>query len=472
MDPAALQQLLFDAVARRDAVGLESLCRQHQAQIVELFPAWRIVPQPLRDRPADAQKYIESVVAIARIFDERMQQPALLQSLMGDPKDNPLVRWQQDLEAARKEMEGFRYKRAVDRLKAVLAAVKELRGSGADAYLPVTHGSLGECYFQTGLAEKAVAPTKLALDLCRRSGDLEGVAAYLGNLYEIHRWLSQAQQAAICADELADVHDQRRQPDEAARYRRQAELVRKGEPPLRVIVAINGRRYEMDEVRAGVEGKIEFLLERNRLALRPSGALTARGEEEAKQGRFDKSVARFSEAAHADRYNPQPHYQAALAMLYLQRYTEAAQEYERTERRAPGWFYCRSGLWMARQLEAGNLSHQAFMALHMLEDGPLPSDQKVALAERTLKEADLGLVHLHHGKHLLRIGRRPEADAALRRGLERAEEPDVRTRLLVDLAAITASADEKRRLLEEAVALKGNLVASAMAEVVLRFGVK
>jgi tetratricopeptide (TPR) repeat protein len=472
MDPVALQQLLFDAVAARDAVALETLCRQHQAQIVELFPSWRIVPQPLRDRPAEAQKYIESVVSVARMFDERLQQPNLLRSLIGDPSDNPLVKWQKELEAARQEMEGFRYKRAVDRLKALLASVRELRGSGADAYLPVTHGTLGECYFQTGLAEKAIAPTKLALELCRKTGDLEGIAAYAGNLYEIHRWLGQGQQAAGFADEMADVAERRRQPDEAARYRRQAEIVRKGEPPLRVIVAVNGRRFELDEVFAGVEGKIEFMLERNRLALRPSGALTARGEEVAKQGHFDKSIQRFREAAHADRHNPQPHYQAALALLYLQRYGEAAQEYERVERRAPGWFYCRSGLWLARQLEAGNISHQDFMALHMLEDGPIPPEQKVALAEQTLKEADIAPLHLQHGKYLLRTGRRPEAEAAFRRGLERVDEPDIRTRLLVDLASITTDDAEKRHLLEEAIALKGNLVAAAMAAIVLRFAVK
>jgi len=60
------------------------LCRQHQAAIVAQFPSWRIVPQPLRDRPAEAQKYIESVVAVARTFDERLHQPELLRSLMGD----------------------------------------------------------------------------------------------------------------------------------------------------------------------------------------------------------------------------------------------------------------------------------------------------------------------------------------------------------------------------------------------------
>ena len=61
-------------------------------------------------------------------------------------------------------------------------------------------------------------------------------------------------------------------------------------------------------------------------------------------------------------------------------------------------------------------------------------------------------------------------EGALRRGLERGEEPDVRTRLLVELCVVTADEAEKWRVLEEAVALKGNLAAAAMATLMLRFG--
>ena len=41
----------------------------------------------------------------------------------------------------------------------------------------LTHGRLGECYFQGGEAAKAVAPTRHALELCERHGDAEGVKA-------------------------------------------------------------------------------------------------------------------------------------------------------------------------------------------------------------------------------------------------------------------------------------------------------
>jgi len=470
MAPADLQRLLFQAVAARDAAALEALCRRHELQIVELFPSWRTVPPPLRDRPDEARAFIEAVIAVARVFDEKLDQPSLLRSLMGDPKDNPLIRWQQELEEARKEMDGYRYKRALDRLKGVLVTVRDLRGTGVDAYLPVTYGYLGECYFQSGLVDRAVEPTRQALDISSRIGDAEGVAAYLGNLYEINRYLGRTAQAADAAVQLSEHHDRHGNANEAARYRRQAELVRRGEPLVRVVVALGGRRYELDEPPAAVGGKVEFLLERNRLVLRPSAALTNKGEQEAQHGRFEQAVQRFAEAAQADRHNPQPHYQAALTNLYLQRYAAAVAQYEKTERRAPGWFHCRSGLWLARQLEGGKVSHQAFLAWHALEDGPMPPAQKVELAARTLKEADIAPLRLLHGRYLLRLGRRGEAAAALRRGLELADEPDVRTRLLVELSAVAADEAERRKLLEEAAALKGNLVASAMATLMLRFG--
>src|SRR5438045_8182611 len=43
-----------------------------------------------------------------------------------------------------------------------------LRGSGADSYLPITLGYLGECYFQGREADKALGPLGQALELCRQ----------------------------------------------------------------------------------------------------------------------------------------------------------------------------------------------------------------------------------------------------------------------------------------------------------------
>jgi tetratricopeptide (TPR) repeat protein len=363
----------------------------------------------------------------------------------------------------------LRYREAAGLLTDLLIDVRELRGSAVDAYLPVTYGYLGECYFQASQADRAVAPTAQALERASRCEDLEGVAAYLGNLYEIHRYLGQTSDAAQFAQRLAEVLARQGKAEEAERYARQAERVRAGEPLNRVVVDVDGQRFELAEVLRGQAGNVRFFFERNRLTLRPCADRTQEGERSAGAGRFDEALALFREAAQADRFDPQSHYQAGLTLLYLQRYNEAVREYEATEERAPGWFHCRSDLWLARQMVLGQVDHETFVAWHALQDGPLQPETKVRLAERALARApDLALLHHLHGRSLRERGLAVQAEAALRRGLALAEEPDVRTRLLVDLGTLVRP-DEKRRLLEEALQINGNLVAAATAAVVLAF---
>jgi hypothetical protein len=74
------------------------------------------------------------------------------------------------------------------------------------------------------------------------------VVAYLGNLYEAHRYQGQAALAAADAGRLADALDQQGRADEARCCRRLAEIVRAGEPLNRVVAVVEGRRYELDEV--------------------------------------------------------------------------------------------------------------------------------------------------------------------------------------------------------------------------------
>jgi tetratricopeptide (TPR) repeat protein len=334
----------------------------------------------------------------------------------------------------------------------------------------VTYGYLGECYFQSGDARKALLPTQQALQLSRHGGDTEGMIAYLGNLYEIHRYLGEPNKAADAAEELVVLFGEQGQSDEAERYRQQAQRVRAGEPLNRVIVSIDGRRMELDEVLAGTTGQVQFAFERNRLTLRPARVRTDQGEKLAHQGRFEKALAHFRHAAEADRYDPQCRYQEALTLLYLQRHGEAAEAYDLTEELAPGWFHCRSDLWLAQQLYLGKLPHEVFLIWHAVQDGPLPPAEKVRLAEKGLKQApNLPLLLQPLGKNLRAVGRAAEAEAAWRRGLARAEEADIKTRLLVDVAAVTADTREKQDLLHEAIELNGNLVAAAMARVVLAF---
>jgi hypothetical protein len=237
-----------------------------------------------------------------------------------------------------------------------------------------------------------------------------------------------------------------------------------------VVADVDGRRCELDEVLAGQAGAVRFAFERDRLTLRPAAALTERGQRLANEGQLRPALGLFRQAALADPYAPQPHYQAGLALLYLQRPGEAGEALDTAEERAPGWFHARTARWLAGELERGSVPHEAFRIWHALDEGPLPPEGKLRLAEQWAVQAPgLAPLHLLHARALRTRGLTAAAETACRRGLGCAAEPAVRTRLLVELAALVRSGEEKGRLLREAVALNGDLVAAATAAVVLAF---
>ena len=152
----------------------------------------------------------------------------------------------------------------------------------------------------------------------------------------------------------------------------------------------------------------------------------------------------------------------------LGQYAKAVECYEATEKLAPGWFHCRSDLWLAQQLARKNSDNSMWLVLRELEDGNKTPAQKLKLAKMALvKSPELAPLHLLMGESLLKLDRRKDAEGSFRKGLISSHEPDFKTRLLVDLALVLESGEEKRRLLHEARELNGNLIAAAMAAVTL-----
>jgi tetratricopeptide (TPR) repeat protein len=405
----------------------------------------------------------------------------------------PPADWQAHLEQAQQAMEALHYHAAA----ALLAPLAdEPRPDPAVLpLLPAVLGMLGECWFQSGQVDRAVVPTLRALELVRPQGSAEEQIAFLGNLYEIHRYRGDGEQAAQCAEAIAEILDSGGREsrlslrertyfrgakddneaslslsDQADRYRRQARLVRAGEPLNRVVVDLAGVRFELDEILQGRPGPVRFLFERNRLTLRSALVRIEEAERLSNSGRFGDALTLLEEAVSVDPFSPEAPYRAGLVLIYLERYLEAIDAMTACEERAPGWFLCRPARWLAEQLEQGAASYDSFVAWHALEEGPLPAEAKIALAERSLASAPgLALLHLLHGKSLKARNAPVLAGAAFRRGLNLAVQADVRTRLLVELASVVESGEEKRALLGQAIEENGDLIAVATARVVLAF---
>ena len=248
--PDQMRDALFGAVLSGKGRELDRLCRTHRDAIAQHFPAWQKPPEELRSNPEAMQRYVNGLIGVAQFFADSLGDASLIERLMGPPESNPLVQWQNRLAEARELMDGLRYAEATQALSDLLIDVRELKGSGADRYQPITLGYLGECYFHQGEPARALPHLEQALRLCEQSGDGAGVAAYLDSLYEVHRYLGQGPAAAAAAERLATALAGQGRTQEATRYRRQAAVVRAGEPLNRVVAVVNGQQYELDEVPA------------------------------------------------------------------------------------------------------------------------------------------------------------------------------------------------------------------------------
>ncbi|HEY5934711.1 MAG TPA: hypothetical protein VIU61_08750 [Kofleriaceae bacterium] len=465
---SSLRDLVFDAVASGDLAHVEALCREHRDAIVDEFPRWQSVPPEVRGVPQAMQRYATGLITTARMFAERLGSPVLLAKLQGNPEDNPLMRWENELDRARNEMHGLRYPEATQRLEVLLEQTRTLEGTGPERLRPLTLGFLADCYFQQRGPERSVPLLEEALARSRALADRDGVIAYLGNLYEVHRYLGAGDQAAHFADELAGAFATNGKPADAQRYRRLAAIAREGAPKNRVVAVLDDdSRLELDELPRPPSGRVRFVFERDRLTLRPAGVLTQHGREAGAAGNSEEALALFRRAAAADPLDPDPRYQEAFTLVLLRRYEEALVAYDMTEELAPGWFHCRADRWLANELAARRLAHGTFQALYALQDGPLPPVQKLELADDALAATPhVAPLHFHRGRALGAVGRVPDALEAFRAGLAADPEPDIRTRLLVALAVGLPPGEERSGLLEEAIRLSGNLIAAASAKLI------
>jgi tetratricopeptide (TPR) repeat protein len=465
-----LLEALLRASRQGDTRQFARLCRQHVDVIAAAIPRWQKPPAQVTSNPDALNEYIQTLGAAAALLRDSGH-PQLWNALVGTPDKNPVTVWERKLEEANSLAKALRYDEAAELLMNHLMDARHLQGNAVGRLQAMTQGSLGHVRFSSGKVDLAVGHYEAALRLCREQKEQDGARIYLSSLYESHRYLGNRGLAADYAQELGQAWDAAGNDALARRFARLSQLVRNAEPLLRVVAQYDGKMTELDEVELQPSLKLELHFWRNRPPLPGATQRVERGKELAGKQQYDEALEWFREAAKVDPYEPDAHYQAGMVLCEQQLYPQAVEEYELCETLAPGWYFCRSELWIARRLALGTMPHEVFLGLRFLQDGPPNATGRMDLATRLRPHASaIPLFALLFGQLLEQAGRPKEAAELWREALKADADSDVRTRLLVSLAVMETDAGRRRQLFQEAVELNGNLIAAASAALSLRFG--
>jgi len=469
-DPEELRSRIFDAHAQRDGASVAALCREHADLIAAHFAEWKEHATEVSQDERLLQRYVETLVAIATFFRRVLGRPELEQILVPPGQPDPTEAWRTALEQARERMEALDFDRAAEMLGDFLIDIRDFRGPVVKGYVAAANSLLGQCDFHRGRAEEAATFLARAAALCEEADEPANVRANLESLFEVYRYLGKASEAAEVADRVAALGERLNEPVPAANWRRQAAVVRAGEPLNRVVVHLGERFFEVEDAFPAPGDSVELVFRRNRVTLRPVHARTAEGEEKGSAGDLEGALASFREAATLDPFDPHSRYLAGVTLSYLERPSEALERYRDAERLGPGWFNVRVYLAVSRRMALGQIDPGHFRPISaLLGDGLGDASERLTLADRLLEGyPDLAVVHLGRGSSLWTLERQDEAVAALRRGLDCADDDDIRTRLYLQLGLASEEPAERRALLQEAADLNGNLIAAAMATMALR----
>jgi tetratricopeptide (TPR) repeat protein len=466
LTPAELRDRLIEAAASGSKRKLRVLCDQYKEQVAANLELMRKPPEGMPTDSASLDRYVQCLGAVAHCLANECGAPELWQALCGTPDSNPLLQWERWYGELGKRMDRLEHDRLIVEAREFIEKAQTLRGHAARQNEAFLYGRLGELLFHSGRMGEAEGPFRAALRICQDINDDEGQRVYLNNLLEVYRYLGSTAAAVRTGEELVGLMD--KQGINSRRLKKRIELMRGGEPVCRVVCVRDSEELELDEITRVSEGRYQFQFHRNRLQLQKAVALVRQGNELATSGKLADALEKYQEAMEVDPHDPDPVYQSGNCLLEMGAYGKGREAFEEVDRLAPGWFRCRSNLWLAAALEDGSVSDEEFRILRGLEDGGLPPEQAFPIAKQAVERfpnfAPLYLIlgDLH--------GRRDESAAAMacyRKGLELANEPDLESRLLCALAGLLPKGSKERaELVTRAVSLKGSLVAQATASLI------
>lgn len=424
---------------------------------------------PDRSDAAAMDEHVQVLGNVAVFFAQELGRPELMELLTGPRDANPIVLLQQELQRGL-ELRSSQPEAAAEAGARVLHELDQIAATGGlEEEQGVASYLVGVGAFSRGDAPAARAQMEQAIRLFRAARTMHPVAL-ANDLFDVYRYLGEADRAAAIAHGLAG----RLSGDAGLFYQRQEEILRAGEPLLRMVARAGQVRYEIADAplafrAASAPMKLTIEFWRNRPSIDRSVRLTRRGTEHASKGEFAPALAAFGEAHRVDPYDPHPIYQTGTALLDMGRWAEARDAFATVEALAPGWFFARRLGWLADEIAAGSVPPQIGMVAIRADDNAMSAESRLRLLAPALADVpDLGMLHLYAGEAEGQLGRQAESIAHLRRGLEARGDPDVRSALLVRLAyALGTKRAEGRELLEAAVTTDGSPYTTATARLAL-----
>jgi tetratricopeptide (TPR) repeat protein len=465
-DPDVVRQELAAFVIAGDVDGLESLCRSHRQLIEDTFADWWS-ERPSVDDPIALERQVQVLGSVAMVFKERLGRPQLLRSITGSPDDNPILRWQSALGKGEELLTSGDEDGAAQIGRTVLAELDTtVAGNLEDERAQANH-LIGSAAFHSGHVQAARDPLEAALAI-HLAAKTRPPIRYILDLFDVDRYLGDADSAATLADFLAD----NLAGDAGAFYRRQATILRAGEPLLRAIARVENLRYEIDDAADAIRASdrsvpVTFEYRRNRPSIDRSARATRRGMALASKGDDAAALAALHEATDIDPFDPQPAYQIGILMLDRDRWTEAKEAFEIADRLAPGWFFVRRYAWLADEAAHGNVRSSTVKAVIRADGSGDPADHLRILDRAIADDPDLAILHLFAGQAEAARGHATGAMARYRRGLDARHDPDVCAALQLALGVALKDTNEGRDLLERAVQAENSPYTAGVAQITM-----
>lgn len=468
LTPTEIRDRLIEAAASGSKRKLRALCQEYKEQVTANVDLMCKMPDGMPKDPDSLDRYVQCLGAVAECLANECGAPKLLNQLWGTPDTNPLLQWERWFGEIQERANRLEYDALIAEARSFIEQAQNLQGRAARQNEAFLYGRLGELLFHSGRVREAEEPFRAAMKLCRGIGDSEGQRIYLNNLLEMFRYLGNEAEAFRTGEEL--IRLLREQGIDSTSVKNRIDVIRSGEPLCRIVCVRDGIERELGELSSMADGRYEFQFRRNRLSLQKAITLVQHGKELASSGNLADALEKLQEAAETDPHDPDPVYQSGVCLLELGAYGKAREAFAEVERLAPGWFRCRSSLWLAASLENGSVSDEEFRLLRALEDGGFPPEEAMPIAKQAAEKypafAPLFLIlgDLHRDQ-----GDTPHAIASYRKGLKLVTEPDLESRLLCACAGLLPKeSTERGELVRRAVALKGSLVAHATAAILSR----